>query len=295
MAQILRPSSDVSSNLWSPTPIWQEIDEASPDDDTSKVTASHLGTGSSNAQFRVGLSNPPGAPNPSGAYSFSYRINHVGFGNQGTLTLITRLKEGATTIAAQSVSVFVDDTYTEITRVLSGAEKALIVSENNLELEMEAQMAGGAPAEQVEIRVTQVYVSVPDVAAVVGAGSVSAPRLGATGSGTYTAPAMTGDGSVTVPAIDAAGSGAYVVPVEGDGVVSGVELDGAGTGLYLGVDPVQGDGSVGVPELDALGDGVYVELVTGSGSGELEIVQVSGAGKQTGVWVKDLPKPGTWT
>jgi hypothetical protein len=295
MPQIIRPDGVVSSNVWTPTPVWQQIDEASPDDDTTKVTASHIGSGSTNAKFRVTLSNPNNPPDPNGAHSFVYRINHISFLNQGALTLTARLYDGVTLIASQQSVVFIDDVYDDKTRVLTSGERAAITSHNNLEFELEAAMSGAAPPEQVEIRCTQVYMSVPDPATRIGTASVSMPRLTATGAGTNTSPVRTGDAIVTVPEVTADGVGSYIVPIAGDVSMTVVELDATGDGANLGIGPVQGDSIVDVPELTAAGVGSHIPQIDGTGEGVLTVVTIGGRAVLTGVWVKDLPKPGTWT
>jgi hypothetical protein len=93
-----------------------------------------------------------------------------------------------------------------------------------------------------------------------GSGSVSLPALTASGTGTYSAPAVyAGSGAVSLLALTASGSGTYSAPAvyTGSGAVSLPALTTSGTGTYSVVATYTGSGAVSLPALTVVGVGAY--------------------------------------
>lgn len=111
MAQFARPSSDISNvGSWTPTPLWQQIDET-PFDDADFFDS---GTGAAES-CEVGLSSVTD-PVSSTGHTFRFRASLSGAG------LSVEFKQGSTVIATYVSVILADATFQSDEYTLSGAE-----------------------------------------------------------------------------------------------------------------------------------------------------------------------------
>lgn len=134
MSQKLRPGSDVSNNTWSPTPLYQQLNESQPDDNTY-VTSSGADAGDT---FKVGLqlANVPGESDlvlPSnGTWTVRVRVSMTGGSGSGSgsgpvgvaIRLFQVTGVGEKTIAERFLTP--SAVFSEVSVVLTQAEIDLI-------------------------------------------------------------------------------------------------------------------------------------------------------------------------
>lgn len=128
--QFARPVSDIETTGWSTTPLWQKLDEVTPDDATTEIsTASGLGGGAS-VDFEIRLS---GVVDPLSSSGHVLRVR-VRFADSGGdpagVNVSAQLKEGGTVRA--TLSGIVTGSYATFTKTLSAAEADSIGNYTNL-------------------------------------------------------------------------------------------------------------------------------------------------------------------
>lgn len=155
MAQFGRPDSDVTVNSWTPTPLWQQIDET-PSSDLDLIS----GDNNTNDLCEVGLSDVNDPQSSSGhIVRYRYRKNLTG-GNSRNITV--GLVQGTTVIASQTHNniggIFVTGSFT-----LSGAQADSITNYADLRLRFTASGdTGGNPTGRRSVQVSWAEFEVPD-------------------------------------------------------------------------------------------------------------------------------------
>jgi len=133
MTQIAQPMQDISTNAWTPTPVWQEIGELVPNDATFVVTPSEP----QNDTFVCKLSPilPPG-PGPQILY-----VRLCGVGMLANLHATFSLLQGSRTIASATVTPL-PGAFTTYMISLTPAQIASITDYTNLSVEVTANGSG---------------------------------------------------------------------------------------------------------------------------------------------------------
>lgn len=156
-AQFARPASDVAAGSYTPTPLWQQLDEAIADDDLTAVDSSNNPGEADGTGFEILLS---ALTDPQSSTGHTLRLRGRRNGGGRTITINFRLYQGATPItAAQSFSDGAD-TYTTKTYTLLAAEADAITDYSNLRVRVWSTTAGGGPASKA--RVTWIELEAPD-------------------------------------------------------------------------------------------------------------------------------------
>ena len=138
----LRPDADIETSDWTATPLWSKLDDTSPDDATTEISASFAGNGTQVKDFEIALSNPSGTPTTREVVTFRVRfwLDVISFGVD-TKDVKIELKQGSTvkkTINTVASTVgYVTDTST-----LSQAEKDSISDWDNLRVRVEYTVKG---------------------------------------------------------------------------------------------------------------------------------------------------------
>jgi len=158
MTQRARPDSDITSGSWTSTPLYEKLDEITPDDTTTQISA-NVGIDATET-FRVGLSNVVEPPT-SGSHIVYIRTK-VGPGpGSNTINWTLSLREGdLTTIATDSWSQSDDDTYASRTMSLTEAEADSITDYTDLSAEVSAT-GDTANAAAVDAYVTWIEFNIP--------------------------------------------------------------------------------------------------------------------------------------
>ena len=146
------PDADISTGLWTPTPVWQEIDEIN---DTEFVTSRLL---SLPDQFVVHLEDFDD-PLTDNDFTMALRATKDATGGQ-VLTLDWILKEGATTIKSDSWTLANLTTWQTRVIPLSEAEVAAITDFTDLRFDVTA--SGTAVMPRRRAKVTQAHLTVPN-------------------------------------------------------------------------------------------------------------------------------------
>lgn len=136
MAQYLRPSSDITIGVWTPTPLYQQIDEITPNDGDS-INAGKNATG---ATFEVLLTSG-NDPNLNTGHIIRIRVSD----DKNNATSDVYLYQG-TTLIATIPTVSHTTTYTTHTYTLTGTEADSITDYTNLRLRVVSNStAAGTP------------------------------------------------------------------------------------------------------------------------------------------------------
>lgn len=165
MAQYLRPNADIATNGWVSTPLYTEIDEASYSDGDSIQN-------NSISYCEVSLSSASD-PVSSSAHYVRYRIGRSR--TDRTLTLVVRLMEGSTQIAAWT-HIDPAASFVGFTQTLTSGEADSITDYSNLRLRFDITAIQNS---QVQGQVSWAEMEVPDagvppVTIQLAAGSLSA-------------------------------------------------------------------------------------------------------------------------
>lgn len=162
MAQFARPDSDVSNaGGWAPTPLWDQINEATADDDTTKVTSgNNPGTADT---FEVGLTD---VTDPTDDTGHIIRFRHKQEGGARTSEAKAQLYQGATLIA-ETTSVAPGTIWTTTSYTLAAVGEAdQITDYTDLRIRVVPNTTGtGSPATH---SVTWAELEVPTAPVIVG-------------------------------------------------------------------------------------------------------------------------------
>ena len=98
----IHPDSDIDTSGWTATPLFEKLDEVTPDDATTEITSLDFNNSSSEQvhDFEVALSNP--TITPTGQETITWRVRHwleEVFGSVSINNVTLQLKQGATVIA----------------------------------------------------------------------------------------------------------------------------------------------------------------------------------------------------
>ena len=96
MAQVVRPVSDVSTGSWTPTPVYQQIDETDPDNSTTEVTS---GNDPTTEIFEVKF--PKLEPPVAGTHVLKVRLKRTG--SSEDVWALVQLMQGNRQVAAKGV------------------------------------------------------------------------------------------------------------------------------------------------------------------------------------------------
>lgn len=156
----IRPDSDIETSGWTTTPLWNKLDETSPDDATTQITSSNGTTECptvDNRDFEVTLTNPP--TTPSGFETVTIRMRghfHTTAGNLTTKQFRVQVKE-LTTIRRFELFT-AQSTYTTHSFTLTQAEKDAIGNWNDLRINVNFQSCHDAAGGSSHAHVTWIEV-----------------------------------------------------------------------------------------------------------------------------------------
>ena len=152
----LRPDSDVDASDWSASPLYQKLDEVSPDDATTEIDSELFSNpaGADVYDFDVGLSNP--AIQPIDTEVVTLRVRHwmeILSGGLVSNDVEIELKEGSVIRASLSTSGHTG-VYQTHEIVLSQAEKESIINYNDLHVRFEQSAQVASFGDQAQAHVT---------------------------------------------------------------------------------------------------------------------------------------------
>ncbi len=152
----LRPDADVETSDWTPTPLYAELDEVSPDDATTEVTSSIFNDDASTQtyDFEVALSNPL---RPTERETVVFRVRQwleVLVGAVTTNNVTMELKQGSTVKATISQSGPFPGGYVTKTKTLSQAEKDSITDWDDLRVRVSFEVQVTNSGDSAEAHVT---------------------------------------------------------------------------------------------------------------------------------------------
>jgi hypothetical protein len=157
-AQFARPASDVdNTGLYTTAPLWDKLDEASPDDDSTEIVSANNPSEADGTGFEVGLSSLSD-PQSSTGHVFRWRAQKQGGGR--TVDVSCRLYQGATPVTPARTLTNVGTAYTTDTYTLSGAEADAISDYADLRARCWTAVSGGGPATTSAF--TWIELEVPD-------------------------------------------------------------------------------------------------------------------------------------
>ena len=135
----LRPNADIETSDWTSTPLNEKLDEVSPDDATTEITADFSGSSEQTKDFEVALSNPI---RPTGRETIVLRmrgyVEELVSTSSNSVTI--ELKQGSTVKASKTAMV--PDGYSTMTYNLSQAEKDSITDYDDLRVRVEFAVTG---------------------------------------------------------------------------------------------------------------------------------------------------------
>jgi hypothetical protein len=295
MAQYGRPISDVAVNSWTPTPLYEEINEVTPSD-TDYITSP---SGSPN-YCEVALTNTLSDPLSSTGHILRVRARRESGGATGTAYLY----DGSTQIC--SLTLTLGAGFTTVSHTLTSGEADSIGDYTDLRIRF-YQDTNNKPisVSWAELEIPQASVQITPTV-ITGAGTVHAPtiktgisttRTVITGAGTIYAPTIktgisttrtviTGAGVINAPTI-AVGYSYSATVITGQGVVhaptvkTGVQINAtvitargqphAPTvkyGVSFDATVIDSDGVVHAPTINITTTGVQIDatVITGAGS-----------------------------
>jgi hypothetical protein len=158
MAQFARPSADISVGGWTATPLWEKLDEVTPDDTTTEITSGNNPT-TNGFEVRVtGITDPD--DNTGHVVRARVKKNSSG-GRQIDFTFT--LVQGSTTIATWSAPD-VTNAYETFTHNLTEGEAGNITDYSDLRVRVSANDAtGSGPGRSGQA--TWIELEAPDAAA----------------------------------------------------------------------------------------------------------------------------------
>jgi len=154
--QFGRPSADVSTGSYTPTPLWQQLDEATADDDTTVVDSANNPGETDGTGFEVALGS---IPDPQSSSGHAVRVRARRNGGARTITLNWRLYQGTTAVISAK-SLTLTDSYQTSTYTLSGAEADAISDYSDLRVRVWGTTSGGGAGSK--LRVTWIELETPD-------------------------------------------------------------------------------------------------------------------------------------
>jgi hypothetical protein len=154
--QFGRPSADVSAGAYTPTPVWQQLDDAAADDDTSVVDSANNPAETDGTGFEVALGS---IPDPQSSTGHIVRVRGRRNGGARTVTLNWRLYQSSTAIAAAQ-SLTMTDSYQTSSHTLSSAEADAITNYSDLRVRVWGTTSGGGAGSK--LRVTWIELEMPD-------------------------------------------------------------------------------------------------------------------------------------
>ena len=140
-AQFGRPDTDITTTGWTPTPLWEELNEQDPDNATTEITTADNPT---NTVFEVAFSSITDPQTSSGHY-VRYRMYKTG---GKTCTATAELYQGGTAIHSDAAQTLTG-TYATYSFNLSGAEADSITDYSDLRIRVTANCTGGGAGSQV--------------------------------------------------------------------------------------------------------------------------------------------------
>jgi hypothetical protein len=143
-AQFARPSSGVNNpGTYTVTPLWDKLDESSPDDNTTEIVSDNNVSESDGAGFEVALSTLTD-PQSSTGHTLRWRAQKQQGGR--TTNVSCRLYQGATPISPTRTLTNIGTTYITDTYTLGAAEVDAITDYANLRVRCWTAISGGGPA-----------------------------------------------------------------------------------------------------------------------------------------------------
>ena len=152
---ILRPNGDIETSDWTSTPLFEKLDEVSPDDATTEITSSRFFLGGNTFDFEIRLVSPFPPSTPTGQETVTLRVRHwleIITGTTIINDVTIELKEGA--VVKKSISITASEiAYSTSTITLSQAEKDSITDWDDLRVRVEyhVQMSGGIETSEAHV------------------------------------------------------------------------------------------------------------------------------------------------
>jgi hypothetical protein len=160
-AQFARPASDVNnSGLYTTTPLWDKLDEASSDDNTTEILSDNNVSESDGAGFEVQLSVVTD-PQSSAGHVLRWRAQKQTGGRN--LNISCRLYQGSTPLSATRTLSALGAAYTTDTYTLSAAEADAITDYADLRVRCWTAISGGGAATSSAL--TWIELELPDAPA----------------------------------------------------------------------------------------------------------------------------------
>ena len=131
----LRPDLDVETTDWSSTPLFEKLDEVSPDDATTEITADFSGSSEQVKDFEIGLSNPVITPTGREVVTMRVRSYLEELVGSSLNDVTMELKQGA--VVKATISEMVPSGYITEEHTLSQAEKDSITDWDDLRVRVE--------------------------------------------------------------------------------------------------------------------------------------------------------------
>lgn len=157
MPQFGRPSADISTGTWTTTPLWEKLDESSPDDTTTEVTTAN---NPSNVAFEVRVTGITD-PEDNTGHVVRVRVKKSASGGR-TINFAFTLLQGSTTIATWSASN-VTNSYATFTRNLTTGEAGNITNYADLRVRVSANNPDTGPGRSAQC--TWIEMEAPDAPA----------------------------------------------------------------------------------------------------------------------------------
>lgn len=158
--QFARPvTPDISTGGWTPTPIFDEIDDVTPDDGTTEVLSADDPSSDTMEVSLSAVTDPTSSANH--VVRFRHQHTTTGGGSAPTMTLDVSLYQGTTLIATTQVAP-TKTTWITDTIALSGGEADSITDYSDLRIRFVANKTGGNRV--FRIHVTWGELEVPSVA-----------------------------------------------------------------------------------------------------------------------------------
>jgi len=154
--QFARPASDVSTGSYTTTPLWDKLDEATADDDTSVIDSANNPAESDGTGFEVALGS---IPDPQSSTGHTVRMRGRRNGGARTITLNWRLYQGSTAIIAAK-SLTMTDSFQTSSYTLTSGEADSITDYSDLRVRVWGTTSGGGAGSK--LRVTWIELETPD-------------------------------------------------------------------------------------------------------------------------------------
>jgi len=142
-AQFARPDADVSAGPYTTTPLWEKLDDATADDDSTEILSANNPAESDGTGFEVHLS-ALSDPQTSSGHILRFRAQKQGGGR--TLDVSCRLYQGSTAIGPTRTLANLGTPYTTDTYTLAAGEADAISDYSALRMRCWSSVSGGGPA-----------------------------------------------------------------------------------------------------------------------------------------------------